>query len=437
MAAAAVRSDLTYDQRVTYQHDILGVQSQYIRPRHVTDTGSQVILEISGTSFSIPFDETRLIVKYCVKKKATTGDQAGRWINVDHTGDDATLAPVQNVLESLFTQYDISIQNRLVSETTNMFPYIGHMTKLINFSPEAKSTYLALAGWHSDTGSPDTTTTANEGWVQRKNRILNSRVDTVRGVLYSDLTYSLAQIPANTDITLSLTKSDANFFLQGGQENTVYNVEIKDVEMELRKYELSPRLNMSIEKQLASKTGGTVPYTHVAATNHFITTGTSIFNVPRLCQGRVPNKIILALVENDAFIGNVTKSPYNYMKHGVADIQLNIDGVPLPSRPLDVSTSHEAYDNFFRNIGQFGMCVTNGVTFDQFENGHFIYVFNTRPDMDNRMDCFPPAKNGTVALRMTFDAATTKGLVLVCLAEFNHIYNIDRLRNFTSDHALH
>ena len=64
-----VRSDLTYDQEVLYQSDIVDFQSQFIRPRHVTDTGTSVILEISGTSFSIPFDECRWIVKYCIKKK--------------------------------------------------------------------------------------------------------------------------------------------------------------------------------------------------------------------------------------------------------------------------------------------------------------------------------------------------------------------------------
>ena len=170
--AIAIRSDLNYIQYPTYQDDIKDYYTDYIRPRHVAGDGKSVIIEIDGGGFSIPFDECRMTCAYKIEKKV-----AGEWVKVVHEatpgaadGTDTTLAPIQNILESLFKQYDISVNGKIISETSNMFPYIGHIVKLLNYSPMAKSTYLTLAGWHTDTASPDDTTNANLGWKARRAR---------------------------------------------------------------------------------------------------------------------------------------------------------------------------------------------------------------------------------------------------------------------------
>ena len=430
---SAVRSDLVYKSYPAYQEDIVDYYSDYIRPRHIQGKGDSVILEIAGGSFSLPFDECFITCTYKIEKK---NDQ-GAWVSVDHTGVDATLAPVQNVLESLFIQYDISINGKIISETSNMFPYVGHVVKLLNYSTEAKNTYLSNTGWHTDTASPDDNSVTNKGWVARRDRIKNGREDVVSGILYSDVCYALAQIPSNTDITLILHKSKPEFFLQGGDATKTYRVDVTDIELETRKYELSAKRSLDIERTLAASGGGIVPFTHLAATNHFIPVGTTAFQIPRLVLGQVPNRIVFGVVSNAAFEGDVTKSPYNYILNGVSNIQLSIDGKPLPTRALDLTNDVKAYENLFRATGQYGMNSTNGITFDQYKNGCHLYVFNTRPDQCTRQDIFPERRYGTVSMRIGFESATSEGLIVIVLCEFDQLYSIDKLRNITSDHGTH
>ena len=97
---------------------------------------------------------------------------------------------------------------------------------------------------------------------------MNGRLDKVSGLLYSDICFALAQLPAHCDITLILHKSAPEFFLQGGTDGIAYRVNVTDVEFETRKFQLSDRLNITVEKQLSM--GAIIPFTQLAATNQGI-----------------------------------------------------------------------------------------------------------------------------------------------------------------------
>jgi ribonucleoside-diphosphate reductase beta chain len=333
-------------------------------------------------------------------------------------------------------QYDISVNGRIITENSGIYPYLAYTVKLLNYSEQAKQTYLTLSGWETDTGGDvDITTSANKGWVKRKDRILNGKSDTVTGVLYADFAYALSQCPSNADICIILQKSRPEFFLQGGDPTATYRIKIEAIQLETRKYELSPSLNQKIEKQLASN--GSVPFTHLSATNYFVPIGSTSFQIPRLVLGQIPLRIIFGVVTNSAFTGDIAKSPFNFKRHGVTQFQFSIDGKVHPSRPLEVTNFIEPYTNLFRNTGQYCSNTTCGITMDDFQKSFCIHVVNLRCDQSTRNDIYPHRQRGTVSLRMNFEAATSEGLTVVVISEFENIYLIDRLRNITSDHTIH
>jgi hypothetical protein len=142
-------------------------------------------------------------------------------------------------------------------------------------------------------------------------------------------------------------------------------------------------------------------------------------------------------VTNSAFTGDITKSPFNFKRHGVTKYQLSIDGRVYPPRPLEVTDYIEPYANLFRNTGQYCSNTTCGITMEEFQNSYCLHVVNLRCDQEVRNDIYPHRTRGTVSLRMNFESATTEGLTVVVLSEFENIYLIDRLRNITSDHTIH
>jgi hypothetical protein len=398
------------------------------------------VLEIAGSEFTPAHDEYFLTATYRIEKKNTDLSSENKWIKIEHTkdsaaGPDATLAPINNILESLFTQYDISVNGKIITESNHLYPYTCFLIKLLNFSSDAKNSYLNLSGWNSDTLDVDTTTTANKGWVKRRDRILNGKDDTVCGILYSDLAFSSAMLPSNADVSLILHKSSPEFFLHGGDSTATYRVNIVKLQLETRQYELAPKLKQTIERQLSSN--GSVPFSHISTSNYYIPIGISEYQVPRLVLGQIPLRIVFGIVTNSAFTGDVTKNPYNFKRHGLTTFSLSIDGKLYPPRPLEVSNHIEPYQNLYRNMGQYYCNTSCGITFDQFKASCCLHVVNLRCDQEVRSDVYPYRKRGTVSLKLNFDDETSEGLSLIVLSDFENIYSIDRLRNITSDHTIH
>ena len=62
------------------------------------------------------------------------------------------VAPVKNVLHSLFNQIDIFLNQNLVSPPNNAYPYRAYIESLLS-SPAAKESHLTSSLWYDDTAN--------------------------------------------------------------------------------------------------------------------------------------------------------------------------------------------------------------------------------------------------------------------------------------------
>ena len=61
------------------------------------------------------------------------------------SGDDAEVGPVNLWLHSLFSQVDVSLNERLVTPSMNTYPYGAYLETLLSYGPAAKESYLTAA----------------------------------------------------------------------------------------------------------------------------------------------------------------------------------------------------------------------------------------------------------------------------------------------------
>ena len=54
-------------------------------------------------------------------------------------------------LHSLFSQVDVSLNERLISPSTNTYPYRAMIETLLNYDEDAKSSQLSMALFYKDT----------------------------------------------------------------------------------------------------------------------------------------------------------------------------------------------------------------------------------------------------------------------------------------------
>ena len=103
---------------------------------NITDTGP-IEFNVSGTGEEyLDLARTQLYVKAKITKANGTALDA-----------DTQVGPVNLFLHSLFSQVDVSLNERLISASTNTYPYRAMIESLLNYGEEAtgKKSYGLLA----------------------------------------------------------------------------------------------------------------------------------------------------------------------------------------------------------------------------------------------------------------------------------------------------
>ena len=78
--------------------------------------------------------------------KFTKGDGS------DLTGANSTSTPVNNILHSLFSEIDVSLNGKVVTPGTDTYPYKAYLEKLLSYSPDTLKTQMkACTLWEKDT----------------------------------------------------------------------------------------------------------------------------------------------------------------------------------------------------------------------------------------------------------------------------------------------
>ena len=104
------------------------------------------------------------------------------------------VGPVNNWLQSLFSQVDLSLNGTLVTASSNSYAYRAYIEALLSYGFDAKSTQLTNQLWYKDKSSRMNATELangpdppNPGFVTRREYITGSGVVDMMGRLHVDM----------------------------------------------------------------------------------------------------------------------------------------------------------------------------------------------------------------------------------------------------------
>ena len=105
---------------------------------------------------------------------------------------DEQVGPMNLFLHALFSQVDVSLNERLLSPSTNTYPYRAMIETLLNYGDDAKSSQLTMAMFYKDTpGKMDAVNPvaddANMGLKARYAFTKQSRMVDMIGPIHSDI----------------------------------------------------------------------------------------------------------------------------------------------------------------------------------------------------------------------------------------------------------
>ena len=350
--------------------------------------------------------------------------------------EDSKVAPTNLWLHSLFSQVDVSLNEKLISPSTNTYPYRAYLETLLSYGPAAKESQMTAALWYKDTaGHMDATTEDNEGLAARKAFTTRSRNVDMMGKLHSDLFFQDRYMLNGVDMKIRLVRSKNAFALMADDKG--FKVRIKDASMFVRKVKLSPSTQLAHIKALERGTAK-YPIRRVDTKVFSIPRGNLTGNQENLFLGQLPKRMVVGMVENSAFNGSFPKNAYNFRHFDLNFLALYADGQQIPAKPLQPNFERKkavrSYLTLFSGTGMLYQDEGNGIDRDEYLQGYTLFAFDLTPDL-NDGGHFNLVKQGNLRLELHFAKPLPETICVIVYAEFDNIIEVDRSRNVIFDYA--
>ena len=207
--------------------------SQWVEYRPITtlSDSSPVEFVITGSGEEyVDLSESYLQVTAKILKQDGGDLVQTRGTDGTMSGDDAEVGPVNLWLHSLFSQVDVSLNERLVTPSMNTYPYRAYLETLLSYGPAAKESYLTAALWYKDTAKHMEDHQLNKGFKSRQLWTMGSRQVVMIGRPHLDLCFHDRLMLNGVDIKMRLVRSKDAFSLMGDGK-----VKIEDVALFVRK----------------------------------------------------------------------------------------------------------------------------------------------------------------------------------------------------------
>ena len=131
--------------------------------------------------------------------------------------DNEPVAPVNLFIQALFSQVDVSLNERVISSSNNTYPIRAYIETLLNYGEDAKKSLLSCECFYKDenldVADPLLTDKGNSGLKKRYDLTSKSKVLDMIGPLHCDIFQQNRLLLNMVDLKVKLTRSKPSFCL--------------------------------------------------------------------------------------------------------------------------------------------------------------------------------------------------------------------------------
>ncbi|KAK3928356.1 hypothetical protein KUF71_016603 [Frankliniella fusca] len=289
--------------------------------------------------------------------------------DLDFTADDKNEAtPINYLLHSLWSQVDVSLNQKVISQSAMTYPYRSYIESLLAYDAPAKNSHMSMRMWFKDTAGymDEVKPQNNEGLKARHELTKNSKMFEVMGPIHSGLIFELECSYLNSSELfrprsygfaiaqpIKLTRQRDPFVLMSTFQNE--KLLILDATLLVRKERISPTVLLGLQDKTISN----------------------------LHLGQIPKRIIIGFVTNQAFNGHYQSNPYNFQHFNLNYLSLFDDTQQIPAQPLTPDFERnmhiDAYNTLFSGTGIHWKDAGNVITYAEYPRGYTLLVGKRKP----------------------------------------------------------
>lgn len=351
---------------------------------------------------------------------------------------DAGVALINYPLNTIFSQCDVILGDRLISQSSATHPYRAMIETLLNFSEDTLKSQFSAGLFYKDTaGAMDSIVInngPNKGVKQRAAFTAESREVDLLGPLHADIFFCERLLLNSVDLRIKLIRNSDAFSLMGTRDSQ-FALKITSASLFVKKVTVSPAVRLGHAAALM-KGNALYPLSRVSVKTYSIPENSRICNQENLFLGAMPKYVVLGMVHHDAFTGRRDLSPFNFRHNDVEYLALCQDGRQVPAKAFqpqfDRGNSVREFYHMFSATGRHLKDLPLSIDRREFNEGYALFAFNLEPSED--ADALSPVSNGNLRLEMRFRVPLPQTTTLIVYACYDSILEIDSKRQVLVDY---
>lgn len=293
-----------------------------------------ITFDIPGDSFHyIDLAQTELWVEVNISTRNN-----GQLQQVDFTVNQNSpkIAPVNNFLHSLFSQVQISLNNKEVENTNSNYAYRAYLENLLCYDKETKETFLKKELFIQDKANKIEKTKCvldnaedtdfNLALIQRRDLFRRQPVQLC-GRLHCDLFQLNRYLLSNVNVQVKLSRNKPEFYLVGEIQNSV--AVITDCFLRVRRVKISPSLMLEHTAAL-EKTNAKYPLKRVLLKNYTLPYAASKTTITGIHTGFLPNRVLIGFIKTNDYDGTLDSNPFNFRNYNISGLSLKVSSKTQP-----------------------------------------------------------------------------------------------------------
>lgn len=344
------------------------------------------------------------------------------------------VGPINNFLHSMFSQADVTIQNKLITSTTTHYPYKAMIQNMLSYGTEAKKSQLTSQLYIKDTSGHyddnDVKNGSNTALYNRSLYFTESQVCDMEGPLLHDL-FSLDRFILNSvAINVKLYRSRPEFCLMSNDATPIFEVVIEDIALKVCKLQVLPSIITAHSEKLKT-TNAKYPFTRTEVRLISIAAGSLSFNYNNLFNGLRPTRVVIGFVDSEAAAGSYALNPFNFQHFNLSQITLKLNQVPVSGNIMQLNYNSPgrvtlpAFISMFEVTNKLMRDAGNDISRDDLAGGCALYCFDVEPNFIEEGPYLNLIKQGTCSIEAVFQKPLRKATTCVVYAEYPGYFEIN------------
>ena len=344
----------------------------------------------------------------------------------------ATVGPANLIAHSLFSNIELYINGKQVTEPTNHYHYRAYIQSLLNTTEYEQNKRLIMEGWKIDTSGYLNIVNAhdglNTGLVARKAWFAVSRWHRLILKPRIELFNQDLVIPPNTDIRIRLIPNRDQVSLMWSGV-TQFHTHIQSIRFWARSREVTSSTLIMHQQQLHAGQSYKIAYPTISIKSLNVPIGSLRQEFDNLYLGNLPNRVILVMLSGDHVMGTTGSNPFNFQNFNINYLAMRVNGelVPRQAYQPNFGEAHDYIRDYLQVLAAIdldGECSnTLCLSPSEWANGFTFFAFK----LFQKGSSVKPS--GSVRLDIRFGTLTAAIITILLFSESEGAIEIDKYKN--------